>query len=84
MIEMTEQERLNSRVKRKIAVQDAKFNAFMEEMRDFKNETRAQVSEIRHSIDSMNKHVRNLTITAMIGIGAMVITTVYSVMSVLK
>ena len=57
-----------------------------EEMQDFKNEMRArddkraaEIAEIRGSIDSTNKHVRNLTITAMVGIGAMVMTSVIGI-----
>ena len=37
---MTEQEQINSDVQMKLAMQDAKFNAFVEEMRDFKQEMR--------------------------------------------
>lgn len=39
---MTEQERINSEVQTKLALQDAKFDAFVQEMRDFKNEMREQ------------------------------------------
>ena len=73
--EFTAQDIINAQLNAKIEIQDAKFNQFMEEMRDFKNEMRQQNTEIRQSIDGMNKHVRNLSITAMIGIGAMVVTS---------
>ncbi len=93
---MTEQERINSEVQTKLALQDAKFDAFVQEMRDFKNEMRAQnqmwateiqelrqkqdadIREIRASIDGMGKHVRNLAITSMAAIGAMVVTVIIS------
>ena len=88
---MTEQERINSDLQRQLALQDAKFNAFVEEMRDFKTEMRDRdnqraqdIREIRASIDSMGKHVRNLAITSMaaiggmaIAVGAMVVTVIY-------
>ena len=90
---MTEQEKINAEVQTKLALQDAKFNMFMEEMRDFKDEMRQQnkmraeeIREIRASLDSMGKHVRNLTITSMaavggmaVAVGAMVATVIYSI-----
>jgi len=82
---MTEQERINAEVQTKLALQDAKFNMFMQEMRDRDNqraedirEIRTSVSNIQNRIDSMGKHVRNLSLTAMAAIGAMVITVVIS------
>lgn len=85
---MTEQEKINNETQMKLAVQDAKFNVFMEEMKDFKNEMRqqnaltdARISKIESKIDSMTNHIQILTITAMggiiaagVGIAAMVMT----------
>ena len=83
---VTQQDIINAQINAKIEIQDTKFNQFIDEMRDFKNEMRdrdnqrhAEIAEIRNSIDSMGKHVRNLAITAMIGIGAMCLTVIYSV-----
>ena len=95
---MTEQETINNEVQMKLALQDAKFNQFMEEMRDRDNRraeeiaeiradikeiykaTDAKITDIKNSVDSMNKHVQTLSITAMggiiaagVGIAAMVI-----------
>ncbi|MBR2775401.1 MAG: hypothetical protein IKD73_10495 [Selenomonadaceae bacterium] len=88
---MTEQEQINSEVQMKLALQDAKFNAFVEEMRDFKDEMRQQNqmraeeirdlrNEIRIGLDGMGKHVRNLAITSMAAIGAMVVTVIISLL----
>ena len=91
---MTEQERINAEVQTKLALQDAKFNSFMQEMRDFKTEMRdrdnqraedireirASVSNIQNRIDDMGKHVRNLSLTAMVAIGAMVVTVIISLL----
>ncbi|MBQ6757944.1 MAG: hypothetical protein IJP42_02515 [Selenomonadaceae bacterium] len=84
---MTEQERINSEVQMKLALQDAKFNAFVQEMRDFKTEMRDRdnqrvedMREIRASIADMGKHVRNLSITSMAAIGAMVVTVIISLL----
>ena len=84
---MTEQEKINAEVQTKLALQDAKFNMFMEEMRDRDNqraedirEIRASVSNIQNRIDDMGKHVRNLAITSMAAIGAMVVTVIISLL----
>lgn len=80
--EFTAQDIINAQTNAKIEIlaQEMKdfkeeMRDFKDEMRDFKNEMRQQNSEIRQSIDSMGKHVRNLSITAMAGIGAMFITS---------
>ena len=103
---MTQQEKINADVQRQLALQDAKFNMFVDEMRDFKNETRQQnqmraeeIREIRQDmkdmqnrldakIDGIGKHVQNLTVTAMVGVGTSVIavvvlvgTTIYALLS---
>lgn len=94
---MTEQEEINVEVQRKLALQDAKLNQFMDEMKDFKNEMRQQnqmraaeisqlradmnmqVADIRNSMNAMGKHVRNLTIAAMVGVGAMALSIIFAV-----
>ena len=84
---MTEQERINSEVQTKLALQDAKFNMFMKEMRDRDNqraedirEIRTSISNMQNSISDMGKHVRNLAITSMAAIGAMVVTVIISLL----
>jgi len=91
---MTEQERINAEVQMKLAMQDAKFNAFVDEMRDFKTEMRDRdnqraedireirqsISNMQNSISEMGKHVRNLSLTAMAAIGAMVVTVIISLL----
>ena len=85
---MTDQERINAEVQTKLALQDAKFNMFMQEMRDRDNqraedirEIRASISNMQNSINDMGKHVRNLAITSMAAIGAMVVTVIISLIS---
>ena len=84
---MTEQEKINAEVQMKLALQDAKFSSFIKEMNDFKTEMRDRdnqraedMREIRASISDMGKHVRNLSITAMAAIGAMVVTVIISLL----
>ncbi len=84
---MTEQEKINAEVQTKLALQDAKFNMFMQEMRDRDNqraedmrEIRTSISNMQNRIDDMGKHVRNLSVTAMAAIGAMVVTVIISLL----
>ena len=81
---MTEQERINAEVQTKLAMQDAKINVFTqemkdfkEEMRDFKNEMRERdnqrAEDMREIRQSLNSNVRNMFITVIIGVGAMVV-----------
>ena len=84
---MTEQEKINAEVQTKLASQDAKFNMFMQEMRDRDNqraedirEIRTSIANIQNRIDDMGKHVRNLSLTAMGAIGAMVVTVIVSIL----
>lgn len=74
---------------------DTKFEMFMQEMKDFKNEMRdrdnqrhAENLKLQEAIDSINKHTQNLTTAALVGIGAMVLSggaiavaVVYSVLN---
>ena len=62
---MTEQEKINADVQKQLALQDAKFNTFVEEMRDFKNEMRQQnqmradeIREIRQKQEADMKEIR--------------------------
>ena len=66
---MTEQETINNELQMKIALQDAKFNHFMEEMQSFKqemkdfktemrdrdNQRHAEIAELRNDIKEINK-----------------------------
>ena len=73
---MTEQEKIDNELQTKLALQDARFNMFMQEMRDRDNQRSEDMREIRASIDSITKHVQNISTAAMIGVGASVIAVV--------
>ena len=65
-----------------VAVVTAKVDMFIGEMRE-QNKMRAEeIREIRTSIDGMGKHVRNLTVAAIVGIGAISISVIGFVISV--
>ncbi len=84
---MTEQEKINAEVQMKLALQDAKFNVFMQEMKDFKNEMRDRdnqraedIRELRQDIKSIRADMqnmlnsnRNLNIVTILGVAAIVI-----------
>ena len=84
---MTEQEKINAEVQMKLALQDAKFNVFMQEMKDFKNEMRDRdnqraedIRELRQDIKSIRADMqnmlnsnRNLNIVTILGVAAIII-----------
>ena len=56
---MTEQEKINSEVQTKLALQDAKFNVFIQEMRDRDNQRAEDIREIRQDIKNIRFKYRN-------------------------
>ncbi len=84
---MTEQEKINIELQTKLAIQDAKFNVFMQEMKDFKAEMRDRdnqraedIREIRTSLQNLQTNMqnmqtsnRNLNIVTLLGIAAIVV-----------
>ena len=59
---MTEQEKINMEIQTELALQDAKFNMFIQEMRDFKtvmrqqNQMRAEeIHDLRQDMKAMQK-----------------------------
>ena len=91
---MTEQEKMNTEIQMKLAMQDAKFAVFMQELqqqrediREIRQDMKALQVNLDAKIDSMGKHVRNLSITAMaavggmfVAVGAMVATVIYTIL----
>jgi len=85
-------ERVSS-LEQRVTETTANVNSLIRELKDFKDEMRQQnkmrveeIREIRASLDSMGKHVRNLAITSMaaiggmaVAVGAMVATVIYSI-----
>ena len=77
---MTEQEKINNEFRTKFAVNDEKFDSFLREMKDFKDEMRdrdnqrhSEIVEIRQSVQSIQESSRNQAIVTFLGIAAMVI-----------
>ena len=83
-------ERRLSNVENRVTSLETKFEMFIDEMRDFKTEMRqqnemraAEIREIRSSIDDMGKHVRNLTVAVMVGMGTMTLAGIAIVISII-
>ena len=73
----TQQDVINAQLNAKIDIQNTKIDAFIEEMREFKEEMREfkrEVKENQTEMRSIGKHVQNITIAAMVGIGAMALS----------
>ena len=77
---MTEQEKINNEVQMKLALQDAKFNQFMEATKERDKERAEDMREIRNSVRSMQQSLmemqtsnRNQNVLVIIGVAAMVI-----------
>ena len=54
---MTEQEKINAEVQMKLALQDAKFNVFMQEMRDRDNQRAEDIRELRQEMKDLQKSI---------------------------
>lgn len=92
---MTEQERINSEVQMKLALQDAKFAIFMEELKQQREDIRrmnekhdADMKDLNARIDSkfdnLSNQLHSLTIAAVVGFGALALAVGGLVVSLLK
>ena len=70
------------RLEQQVATVTAKVDTFIGEMRDRDNQRAQDIREIRNSLDGMGKHVRNLTIAAMVGMGSMTIAGIAVAISI--
>ncbi len=94
---MTKQEKKINELDSRVTSLETKFEMFMQEahdmrqeMRDRDNQRAAEIRELRKDmnekidkldgkIDSIGKHVQNLTVAAMVGVGTSVIAVVVMV-----
>ena len=88
---MTEQEKINSEVQMKLALQDAKFAIFMEELKEQREDIRqlnvridSMNTRIDSKFDSLSNQIHNLTIAAVVGFGAIALAVGGLVFSILK
>ena len=94
---MTEDEKRINNIESRVGNLETKFEMFIQEMRDFKTEMRQQnqmrtedireirasINNIQNRIEDMGKHVRNLTVAAMVGMGTMTIAGLAIAISIL-
>ena len=76
------EKRLN-KVENKVTSIETKIDMFIGEMRERDNQRAEDIREIRAGIESMGKHVRNLTVAAMVGMGTMTIAGLAIAISIL-
>ena len=88
---MTEQEKINSEVQMKLAMQDAKFAMFMNELKEQREDIRrlnekidATTARIDSKFDSLINQIHNLTIAAFLGFGAIAVAIGGLVVSIIK
>ena len=77
---MTEQEKFNAEVQIRLTKQDAKFELFMNELRQQREDMRraqekhdADMKEMREDIKGTLRHIQGLTIASMVGIVAIAV-----------
>ena len=81
---MTEQEKINSEVQTKLALQDAKFAIYMEELKQQREDIRILNAKIDSKFDSLSNQIHNLTIAAVVGFGAIALAVGGLVVAALK
>lgn len=81
---MTEQEKFNAEVQTKLAIQDAKFAIFMNELKEQREDIRRlqERQDVMHDklnakidskFDTLTNQIHNLTIAAVVGFSAIVV-----------
>ncbi|MBE8953311.1 MAG: hypothetical protein SR1Q7_09240 [Quinella sp. 1Q7] len=81
---MTEQERINAETQTKLALQDAKFAIFMQELQQQREDIRQINARIDTKFDNISNQIHNLTIAAVVGFGAIALAVGGLVVSLLK
>ena len=81
---MTEQEKFNSEVQIRLARQDAKFELFMQELQQQREDIRQLNARMDSKFDNLTNQIHNLTIAAVVGFGTLALTVGGLVVSLLK
>ena len=81
---MTEQEKINSETNLKLALQDAKFAIFMEELKQQREDMRRINEKIDLKFDSLSTQIHNLTVAAFVGFVAIALAVGGLVVAALK
>ena len=77
---MTDQEKINSETNLKLAIQDAKFAIFMQELKEQREDIRrlnerqdADRKSLEQKMDSLTKQIHDTWRQTMLGVGGMII-----------
>ena len=81
---MTDQEKFNTETNLKLALQDAKFAIFMQELKEQREDIRQLNAKIDSKFDSLSNQIHNLTIAAVVGFGAIALAVGGLVATALK
>lgn len=88
---MTDQEKTNSENQMKLAMQDAKFAVFMNELKEQREDIRrineridVTNSRIDSKFDALSNQIHNLTIAAVVGFGAIAVAMAGVIFTALK
>ena len=81
---MIEQEKINAEVQMKLAMQDAKFAMFMNELQQQREDIRRLNEKIDAKFDTLVNQIHNLTIAAFLGFGAIAVAIGGLVVSIIK
>ena len=81
---MTEQEKFNFEVQIRLAKQDAKFELFMQELQQQREDIRQLNARMDSKFDNLTNQIHNLTIAAVVGFGTLALTVGGLVVSLLK
>ena len=92
---MTEQEKINFETNLKLAIQDAKFAVFMQELKEQREDIRrlnerqdadrkSLEAKIDSKFDNLSNQIHNLTLAAVVGFGAIAVAIGGLIISALK
>jgi len=81
---MTEQEKINSENQMRLAIQDAKFAVFMEELKQQREDLRQMNAKIDSKFDTLSNQLHNLTVAAFVGFGAIAVAVGGLIVAALK
>lgn len=70
---MTDQEKFNAELQMKTNLQEAKFNMLVAELKEQRQDIRDLNKKLDEKFDKLSAQIQNLTIAAIVGIGAIVL-----------
>ena len=81
---MTEQEKINAEVQIRLTKQDVKFELFLNELQQQREDIRQMNARIDSKFDILSNQIQNLTVAAVVGFGAIALALVGLVVVKLK